>query len=74
MGGTTLLLNDTILNLRTFQMLKEVKAQRDEAQQKLSDLTGHNNTKQKISYVNQLREKIAILESVCSFFEQYRVV
>lgn len=55
-------------------MLKEVKAQRDEAQQKLSDLTGHNNTKQKISYVNQLREKIAILESVCSFFEQYRVV
>lgn len=35
---------------------------RKEAEEKLANLTGHHNAKQKINYVNNLREKISTLE------------
>lgn len=59
------------LLLMIFQKLEEMEKQsfgnqelRKEAEEKLANLTGHHNAKQKINYVNNLREKISTLELV----------
>lgn len=47
---------------------------RTKAEEKLIDLTGHHNSKQKINYVNNLREKILLLEAVKNEKKKYNFI
>ncbi|KAI1724553.1 kinesin motor domain-containing protein [Ditylenchus destructor] len=44
------------------EKIQELQKERDIAREELGEVAGHQNTKQKIKYVNSLREKIASLE------------
>lgn len=53
---------------------KDLRKDYEEVSEKYAELIGHQNPRQRIKHVSQLKDKINLLEEVCAiaFSEQFR--